>query len=118
MTNPFKKIGKNIKKVGRRTKKVVPKKVRKKIVKGTNKFSKEYEKMDKLIYKNLKSVPVVGTAVAETYNLGNSYINPLGTIKNASDVISGRQSVIEGFANEYTPYGDYTVAKGIYDRNK
>ena len=91
---------------------------KKNIVKGAKEFSKAYEEVDGAIYKNLKSIPVVGTAVAETYNLGNSYINPLGTIKNASDVISGRQSIVEGLANEYTPYGDYNVAKGIYDRNK
>ena len=91
---------------------------KKAIAKGANEFSKQYEKIDRQIYKNLKSIPVVGTSVAETYNLGNSYMNPLGTIKNASDVISGRQSIVEGLANEYTPYGDYNVAKGIYDRNK
>ena len=53
----------------------------------------------------------MGRGLAESYEFGNNYVNPFGTIKNASDVISGRQTLAEGLANEFTPVGDYQVGK-------
>lgn len=122
MGNLFKKLGKKYskkaKKIDKGIAKVVPKKQRKKIAKGAKKFSKQYEKMDKKIYKKLSKVPIVGKELAEGYEFGANYANPLSTIKNASDVISGRQSLVEGLATEFTPVGDIKYARGVYKRKK
>jgi len=118
MTDVFKKLRRKTKKIDKKVKKVVPKKARKSIAKGANKFSKEYDKMDRKIYKKIKGVPIVGKGLAETYEFGNNYVNPFGTIKNASDVISGRQSLVEGVLTEYSPVGDLKYAQSAYKRNK
>jgi hypothetical protein len=118
MGDLFKKLRKKTKKLDKKMAKVVPKKARKTIAKGANKFSNEYDKVDKKIYKKLKSVPVVGKGLAEGYEFGNNYVHPFGTIKNASDVISGRQSLVEGVLSEYTPVGDLKYAQSFSERNK
>ena len=118
MGDLFKKFSKKTKKLDKGLAKAVPKKQRKKLAKGAGQFSKKYEKMDRKIYKKLNKVPIVGKGLAETYEFGANYVSPLSTIKNASDVISGRQSLVEGLATEFTPVGDIKYARGVYDRNK
>ena len=114
----MKKLNKKTKKMDKKLAKVVPKKKRKQLAKGANKFSKEYDKVDRKIYKKLDSVPIVGRGLAESYEFGNNYVNPFGTIKNASDVISGRQTLVEGLVNEFTPVGDIKYTRGVYERNR
>ena len=121
MTNllkKMKKLNKKTKKMDKKLAKVVPKKKRKQLAKGAKIFSKEYDKVDRKIYKKLDHVPIVGRGLAESYEFGNNYVNPFGTIKNASDIISGRQTLTEGLANEFTPVGDIKYAQGVNERNR
>ena len=112
----MKKLNKKTKKMDKKLAKVIPKKKRKQLEKG-DKFSKEYDNIYKINYK-LDHVHIVGRGWAESYEFGNNYVNPFGTIKNASDVISGRQTLVEGVASEFTPYGDIKYARGYYERNR
>ena len=118
--NVFQKIGKKMKKgtkvvnkgVKKGVKKTVPKKVRKKIAKGAKKYSKTYNQVDKSLYKSAKKV-----GLGHAYRTA-SYFNPLGTTKTISDVASGKKNIVRGLASEFTPYGDYQVAKGVIKSNR